>query len=80
MTKQPQRESHQPCPKCGNPDVVPIVYGEPGLKLIDEERQGKLFLGGCVVGDHDPQKHCKACGIEFDLPPSRVTRWPRLKK
>ena len=38
---------YEPCPECGSLDVVPILYGEPGPELIEEERQGKIALGGC---------------------------------
>jgi hypothetical protein len=80
MTKKQKIKGPEPCPKCGSLDVVPIMYGLPSLEAMDEETRGKIFLGGCVVGDRDPQKHCKACGTEFDPRPSRAARQPRLKK
>ena len=70
MTKTRRKKSPQPCPKCGSLDVVPILYGLPGPKGMEEGDRGKIFLGGCCVGESDPRKHCKACGTEFDLQPS----------
>jgi transcription elongation factor Elf1 len=68
------------CPQCGSFDVVSIMYGLPSPKGFDEEAKGKIVLGGCDVGDGDPQKHCKACGTEFDLRPPQATGRGRLKK
>jgi hypothetical protein len=42
--------------------------------------EGKIELGGCLVGECDPQRHCKACGTEFDFRPLQATQRPRLKK
>lgn len=67
MTKKQRKKGPQPCPKCGSLEVVPIVYGLPSPEGMEEETKGKIFLGGCLVGDRDPQKHCKACGTEFDF-------------
>jgi hypothetical protein len=65
MKKTRQKKSPQACPKCGSLDVVPIMYGLPTQKAMDEADRGKIFLGGCCIGERDPQKHCKACGEEF---------------
>jgi hypothetical protein len=48
--------------------------------MMDAAKKGKIALGGCCVGDRDPQKQCKACGTEFDFRRLQATRRPRLKK
>ncbi|MBI1870915.1 MAG: hypothetical protein HYS07_06970 [Chlamydiae bacterium] len=51
-----------PCPKCGSPEnVIPIVYGYPSQGLMDRADQGKVKLGGCVIGGNDPHYYCKKC-------------------
>jgi predicted RNA-binding Zn-ribbon protein involved in translation (DUF1610 family) len=49
------------CPNCGEPRLVPIVYGFPGDSLMRLAQQGVVQLGGCIVGGDDPQFHCPAC-------------------
>ena len=71
MPKKRPKRSPAPCPRCGGLDVVRIVYGLPMQELVDLANQGKVALGGCIVTGNDPQKHCNACGFEFDLPDGR---------
>ncbi len=54
-----------PCPACGSPDVIRIVYGEPPPALGEAEARGELVIGECLVGPDNPTEHCKACGHEF---------------
>ena len=67
------------CPRCGSSeaDVVPIAYGLPGEGLIAGSVAGEVALGGCCVGPHDPEFHCKACGNKW-----RVSEpaYPRLQR
>ena len=56
------------------------MYGYPMPEAMAAANEGKIKLGGCLVGERDPQKHCKACGTEFDFRPLQATRRPRLKK
>jgi hypothetical protein len=79
MTKKPQRKSPEPCPKCGSLDVVPIMYGLPGPEMMEAANRGKIALGGCCVGDRDPQQECKACGVQFDFQPLQGSRRARRK-
>lgn len=30
------------CPKCDSDKVVPIIYGMPGLDLVEKENRGEL--------------------------------------
>ncbi|MBI1883479.1 MAG: hypothetical protein HYS08_04645 [Chlamydiae bacterium] len=50
------------CPVCGSSEnVVRIVYGYPSEKLMKEADEGKVKLGGCVIGGADPRFYCKKC-------------------
>jgi hypothetical protein len=33
---------------------VPIVYDMPGLELVEDEEEGRVVLGGCVIEDESP--------------------------
>lgn len=46
------------CPVCGA-EAVRIVYGMPGPQLIEDLREGRIALGGCVVGEDMPKWACK---------------------
>jgi hypothetical protein len=47
------------CPKCKvNTKVIPILYGMPPTDLFEEEREGKVRLGGCVAGKNFPNWFC----------------------
>lgn len=59
------------CPKCGSDRVAPILYGLP---VFDEDLKRKIeseeiYLGGCCVGNADPQFHCFACKKDIGTPP-----------
>jgi 4-hydroxy-3-methylbut-2-en-1-yl diphosphate synthase IspG/GcpE len=54
------------CPMCGKEDqVIPIQYGEPTAKAYEEEREGQLILGGCIVTGVSPDWYCKRDDLEF---------------
>jgi hypothetical protein len=43
------------CPYClWNGDVVRIVYGLPGTKLLARANAGQVKLGGCMVSPDKP--------------------------
>ena len=55
------------CPKCGSDRVAPILYGLP---VFDEDLKRKIeseeiYLGGCCVGNADPQFHCFSRANEY---------------
>jgi len=52
------------CAECGGKGMR-IVYGLPGPELADAAERGELALGGCVIGDDDPNLQCRACGNEW---------------
>ena len=49
------------CPKCKSNQVIPILYGMPGMDAFEDEEKGKVKLAGCVVTDSDPNQYCKKC-------------------
>jgi len=53
------------CPQCSSNEVVPISYGLPLGDAIKDAEAGKIWLGGCIVTDEDPEWHCKDCGNEW---------------
>lgn len=55
------------CPVCGA-TPVPIVYGYPGIEMIEAERRGEVVLGGCVVWDGQPTRRCPTCGSDAGAP------------
>ena len=67
--KEPRR-----CPKCGSPDVVPILYGCPTPEGMEAAERGEIRLGGCCVTDRDPSRFCRACEHSFDLRPFGAAR------
>ena len=54
------------CPIClKSKQVIPITYGKPSLKTIQEANLGKCRLGGCIVGWYSPRYYCKLDDFEF---------------
>jgi hypothetical protein len=66
MTKQKQLKKGPPCPKCGSPQVIPWIFGEPLPIAFEWENQGKAILGGCCFSDKSPEWHCKKCGNDWE--------------
>lgn len=46
------------CPACGSTDVKPIVYGYPGLEMLNDPT---IALGGCCIFEDSPAFVCDAC-------------------
>jgi hypothetical protein len=59
------RRAPPTCPACASAAVVPILYGSPAEAALEDERAGKLALGGCVLTDDDPEWRCTSCGRDF---------------
>lgn len=53
------------CEVCGH-RMVPIVYGYPDDKTMKQAQEGKIALGGCVIGFNDPKWACTNCPDEED--------------
>ena len=53
------------CPICHeNDEVIPIEYGYPSQKLIEDSVKGKARIGGCLISVWDPNWYCKRCEDE----------------
>jgi len=53
------------CPACGSPYVISIVQDTPSLEVAELEREQWVVLAGSLVGENDPDRHCRACGYEW---------------
>lgn len=53
------------CPQCRAEKVIPIKYGEPSPKLVQDAENGKAWIGGCCATEDSPKWHCPTCGAEF---------------
>lgn len=53
------------CPTCGAPGVL-IIYGMPGLELLEAAERGEVLMGGCVITGDDPTHGC-AAGHEWTV-------------
>ena len=58
----------RPCPQCGLEDSVPLIWGLPGIDLMQLAERGLVSLGGCMVPGDDPAWHCRACGLDWGRP------------
>ena len=52
------------CINCGH-DLVNIVYGMPGQKLIEMARAEDVALGGCLSEPGKPTLYCYGCNETF---------------
>jgi hypothetical protein len=59
-------KSHKPlCPKNFGDRLIPIVYGEPNQKTLQKAKEGKIYLGGCVLTGCDPKFYCPVHHLEL---------------
>lgn len=56
------------CPNCSSANTCRIMYGMPEYtgKLERDLEAGKIHLGGCVITNVDPNRHCNECEVDFD--------------
>jgi hypothetical protein len=45
-------------PTCGAA-LIRIAYGFPGDDMIEQAERGEIELGGCLLGESNPQFHCR---------------------
>lgn len=57
--------AYKKCPKCGSKNSLKIIYGLPGIKLVMEEAEGKVKLGGCCIFENSPEYYCTECENEW---------------
>ena len=60
------RKYTKKCPDCGSIDVLPILYGFPGEKMREDAFEGKILLGGCVITENHPDRHCNSCEYDWN--------------
>ncbi len=55
------------CPRCGSSEIARIQYGEPAYSptLEADLDAHRVVLGGCMVGEGQPDRACTTCGLEF---------------
>lgn len=53
------------CPRCGSPNVLPIMYGLPGQEAMEAALSGTIWLGGCCIDADMPMRHCGTCAFEW---------------
>ena len=55
------------CPKCKSTNIAEVVYGMPDYndELVKALDEGTIELGGCLVGENDPTRHCNSCQTDF---------------
>ena len=53
------------CPRCGQEDSVPMIYGLPSSQDQELAEQGRFVLGGCMMPEHPAAFVCRACGLEW---------------
>jgi hypothetical protein len=52
------------CLMCDH-ELVNIVYGMPGSKLIEMAKSEDIALGGCMPDPEKPTLYCYGCGESF---------------
>lgn len=55
------------CPACRQKTGVNIMYGMPSPALFESAGLGEVALGGCLISDDNPERHCTACGAEWSI-------------
>ena len=53
------------CPRCHRRTGVRVLIGSPTEEAEELAMQGKLYLGGCLSGPSDPDRHCSQCQYEW---------------
>jgi len=61
----PRRATYK-CPQCNSTNIVPIVYGMPGLEMQKDSYEGKIHLGGCGIKIDAPNRYCNDCENEWN--------------
>lgn len=56
------------CPNCNSTNTCNIMYGLPDFtpELEQKLAAGEVLLGGCVIEEDSPNRHCNECELDFD--------------
>lgn len=67
----------QECIKCGGKKIATFLYGLPkDLESIKEdEKSGKIIIGGCCIHQSNPEWKCNSCGWEWRTTEPIRGRW-----
>jgi hypothetical protein len=71
--------NYKQCPKCRSINTISIVYGLPAPELFEKAEEGKVKLGGCCVGENDPDFYCKDCEYEWNKKQAVEIAYQRIK-
>ena len=63
------------CPECGSTHILEIMYGFPAHIAVEQERAGKIILGGCIVDEGNPKWRCIECNTDFFFKEIIVNKW-----
>ncbi len=63
--KQTTKRTPRNCPRCGSPERIPYLYGEPTPEAEEMARAGKAILGGCCVLPFLPLWQCVQCSYNW---------------
>ena len=55
------------CPKCKQKTGVTIQYGMPDWEQGELEKRQEIMLGGCVLEENQPDRHCFNCDHEWQI-------------
>ena len=58
-------EDVQQCPRCHSDEVIPIVYGVPTPKMLEDSWARRMALGGRVAWPGAPDYACRNCGHDW---------------
>ncbi len=53
------------CPTCKKAKLVPLIFGLPGMDLVEQESRHEIVLGGCVSSEFPPELECLGCAARF---------------
>lgn len=55
------------CPNCKKKAGVNIIYGMPGIELAEQAERDEIRLGGCIVEENQPDRHCVSCEHQWQI-------------
>ena len=67
------------CPKCKQKTGVNIGYGYPTPDIIEQVERQEIVLGGCIVGENQPDRHCISCEHQWQIA-RRADPWDILDR
>jgi len=62
------------CPQCRQKTGVKILYGYPAIEAFEAAERNEIKLGGCVLMEGQPDRHCTGCGHEWQIVRRKLLR------